>query len=65
MSPRTVMLNAFRRFLRFSRARGAPETAAVLSIGRARVPLKKLTELAEYRRKRWEFKDGWLILEAF
>ena len=29
------------------------------------VPLKRLVELASYRKKRWEFKDGWLILEAF
>ena len=24
-----------------------------------------LVELASYRKKRWEFKDGWLVLEAF
>jgi len=29
------------------------------------VPLKKLLRLSAYRKKRWEFKDGWLILEAF
>ena len=29
------------------------------------VPLKKLTKLSEFRKKRWEFKDGWLILEGF
>lgn len=29
------------------------------------VPLKRLVELSSFRKKRWEFKDGWLILEAF
>lgn len=29
------------------------------------VPVKRLAELASYRKKRWEFKEGWLILEAF
>jgi hypothetical protein len=29
------------------------------------VPLKRLLELANYRKRRWEFKDDWLILEAF
>ena len=31
----------------------------------ASVPLKQLVKLAGYDKKRWEFKDGWLILEAF
>ncbi len=31
----------------------------------ASVPLKRLVELSGYRKTRWEFKDGWLILEAF
>ena len=31
----------------------------------ASVPLKKLTKLSEFRKKRWTFKDGWLILEGF
>ena len=31
----------------------------------ASVPLKKLVKLSGFRKKRWEFKDGWLILEAF
>ena len=31
----------------------------------ASVPLKKLVKLSKFRKKRWEFKDGWLILEAF
>ena len=29
------------------------------------VPLKQLIKLSAYRKKRWDFKDGWLILEAF
>ena len=29
------------------------------------VPLKQLVKLSEFRKKRWTFKDGWLILEAF
>jgi hypothetical protein len=29
------------------------------------VPLKQLVKLSGYPKKRWEFKDGWLILEAF
>ena len=29
------------------------------------VPLKRLVKLSGFRRRRWEFKDGWLILEAF
>jgi len=29
------------------------------------VPLKHLVELAGYRKRRWSFEDGWLILEAF
>ena len=29
------------------------------------VPLKRLEKLSGYNKKRWEFKDGWLILEAF
>jgi len=29
------------------------------------VPLKRLIKLSGCRKKRWEFKDGWLILEAF
>ena len=31
----------------------------------ASVPLKRLLKLANFRKKRWEFRDGWLILEAF
>ena len=29
------------------------------------VPLKSLLRLSDFRKRRWEFKDGWLILEAF
>ena len=29
------------------------------------VPLKRLLELFGFRKRRWELKDGWLILEAF
>jgi hypothetical protein len=31
----------------------------------ASVPLKHLVKLSEYPKRRWEFKDGWLILEGF
>jgi len=31
----------------------------------ASVPLKRLVKLSGYNKRRWEFKDGWLILEAF
>jgi len=31
----------------------------------ASVPLKKLIKLSGYRKKRWTFKDGWLILKAY
>jgi hypothetical protein len=31
----------------------------------ASVPLKRLVELSVYRKRRWDFVDGWLILEAF
>lgn len=29
------------------------------------VPLKRLVALSGYRKRHWEFVDGWLILEAF
>lgn len=29
------------------------------------VPLRRLLKLANFRKKRWGFKDGWLVLEAF
>jgi len=31
----------------------------------ASVPLKELVKLSAFRKRCWEFKDGWLILEAF
>jgi hypothetical protein len=29
------------------------------------VPLKRLTELSVYHKRRWSLVDGWLVLEAF
>jgi hypothetical protein len=29
------------------------------------IPLKQLEKASGYKKKRWELKDGWLILEAF
>ena len=29
------------------------------------VPFKKLEKASKYRKKRWELKGDWLILEAF
>jgi len=29
------------------------------------VPFRRLVELSGYRKRRWVFEDGWLILEAF
>jgi len=29
------------------------------------VPMRRLVELSSFRKRRWEFEDGWLILEAF
>ena len=29
------------------------------------VPLKRLVELSGFRKRRWSYEDGWLILEAF
>ena len=29
------------------------------------VPLKRLVRLANYRKRRWSFEDGWLVLEGF
>jgi len=31
----------------------------------ASVPLRRLIELSKFSKRSWEFKDGWLILEAF
>jgi hypothetical protein len=29
------------------------------------VPLRRLIKLSGYRKRRWIFEDGWLVLEAF
>lgn len=29
------------------------------------VPLKRLVLLSGFRKRRWSFEDGWLVLEAF
>jgi hypothetical protein len=29
------------------------------------LPLRRLAELSGYRKRRWSYVDGWLILEAF
>jgi hypothetical protein len=29
------------------------------------VPLRRLLRLAGYRKRRWSFENGWLVLEAF
>jgi hypothetical protein len=29
------------------------------------VPLKRLLELSGFRKRHWEFKDGWLVLEGW
>jgi hypothetical protein len=29
------------------------------------VPLKRLIELSGYRKTRWYYEEGWLVLEAF
>ena len=29
------------------------------------VPLKRLVRMTRFRKKRWDFRDGWLILDAF
>jgi hypothetical protein len=29
------------------------------------IPLMRLVELSGYRKTRWSFQDGWLVLEAF
>jgi fluoride ion exporter CrcB/FEX len=29
------------------------------------VPLRRLVLLSTYRKRRWSFVDGWLVLEAF
>ena len=29
------------------------------------VPLKQLEKANNYKKKKWEFKEGWLILDAY
>jgi len=29
------------------------------------LPLKQLEKASSYKKKRWAYKDGWLILEGF
>ena len=29
------------------------------------VPVRRLVELSGFRKRRWSYEDGWLILEAF
>jgi len=29
------------------------------------IPLRDLVVLSGYRKRRWSFEDGWLVLEAF
>lgn len=29
------------------------------------VPLRRLVLLSSFRKRRWSFEDGWLVLEAF
>jgi hypothetical protein len=29
------------------------------------VPLRRLVVLSGFRKRRWSFEDGWLVLEAF
>jgi hypothetical protein len=46
-----------RLFVRFRKSNGGHYIASV--------PLKRLIWLSDFRKRRWEFKDGWLVLEAF
>jgi len=50
-----VVLGNVRLFVRVRKQGGRIES----------VPLKRLVELSGYRKRRWNFEDGWLILEAF
>jgi hypothetical protein len=29
------------------------------------VPVKRLEKMKDFKKKKWEYKDGWLILESF
>jgi len=46
-----------RLFVRFRKSNGGYFIASV--------PLKRLVELAGYKKLKWSFVDGWLVLEAF
>lgn len=46
-----------RLFVRFRKSNGGHYIASV--------PLKRLVELSGYRKLKWSYKDGWLLLEAF
>jgi hypothetical protein len=50
-----VILGKVRLFVRV-RAQGARVES---------VPLRRLVELSNYRKRRWSYEDGWLTLEAF
>jgi hypothetical protein len=52
---RIVVLGKVRLFVRV-RAQGSRIES---------VPLKRLAQLSAYRKRRWRYEDGWLILEAF
>jgi hypothetical protein len=49
----------------FLRVVGQAARLAEQPYARESVPLKSLVELSGYRKTRWSFEDGWLILEAF
>ena len=50
-----MILSKIRLFVRFRKQGGRIES----------VPLKRLIRLSGFRKRRWDFEDGWLILEAF
>jgi len=49
-------LGKIRLFVRFRKSNGGYHIASV--------PLKRLVELSRFRKRRWDFEDGWLILEG-
>jgi hypothetical protein len=51
------MMAKLRLFVRYRKSNGGYYIASV--------PMKRLVELSGYRKRRWSFEDGWLILEAF
>jgi hypothetical protein len=50
-------LAKLRLFVRFRKSNGGYYIASV--------PLKRLVVLSGFRKRRWDFEDGWLVLEAF